>query len=87
MLKLIGIVSTVITYLLALSEDGEEIYQCRVPASSTMAPRGAVCNLTAVQRTTIQSLLAERNASCSYNMTVASFEQGYGQNASLQLSV
>eukprot|EP01050_Picozoa_sp_SAG11_P026676 SAG11_NODE_6478_length_1305_cov_2.220564_2_plen_78_part_00 len=72
MFKLIGAVSTVIAYLLTLSADAEEIYQCRMPASSTTAPGGAVCSLTAVQKTTIQSLLAERNASCSYNMTVAS---------------
>lgn len=31
---------------------------------------------TAVQKTTIQSLLAARNASCSYNMTVASVLEG-----------
>ena len=72
MFKLIGAVSIVIAYLLTLSEDAEEIFQCRMPASSTTAPGGVVCNLTAVQKTTIQSLLAERNASCSYNMTVAS---------------
>jgi hypothetical protein len=41
-------------------------------AQDTTTAGGAVYNLTAVQKTTIQSLLAERNASCSYNMTVAS---------------
>ena len=31
-----------------------------------------VCDLTVVQKATVRSVLAERNESCSYNMTVAS---------------
>ena len=73
MFKLIGVVSTVITYLLTFSADAEEIYQCHMPESSTTAPGGgAMCDLTVMQKTIIKSLLADRNSSCSYNMTVAS---------------
>ena len=68
MFKLTGALSTVIAYLLTLSEDAEEIED----TEATTALGGAMCDLTAVQKTTIQSLLAERNANCSYNMTVAS---------------
>eukprot|EP01043_Picozoa_sp_COSAG02_P064089 COSAG02_NODE_9268_length_2272_cov_1.151334_2_plen_467_part_00 len=60
--KLISTLSTVISYLLVLADD----------VATNTAAGGAMCDLTAVQKATVRSVLAERNESCSYNMTVAS---------------
>jgi hypothetical protein len=53
--------STIVTALLAFSTP-----------STTMSEIGHVCELTAVQASTIQSLLADRNATCIMNMTIGS---------------
>ena len=61
-LKLVTALSTVIGYLLVLADT----------TTNNTAVGDMVCDLTAVQKATVRSVLAERNESCSYNMTVAS---------------
>ena len=61
-LKLVAALSTVVGYLLVLADD--------VDTNNTVGDM--VCDLTAVQKSMVRSVLAERNESCSYNMTVAS---------------
>ena len=61
-LKLVAALSTVVGYLLVLADT----------TTSDIAVGDMVCDLTVVQKATIRSVLAERNESCSYNMTVAS---------------
>ena len=62
-LKLAAAVSTVVGYILVLADDF---------ATSDIAAGDAMCDLTAVQKSMVRSMLAERNESCTYNMTVAS---------------
>ena len=61
-IKLVAGLSTVVGYLLVLAET----------TTTDTAVGDMVCDLTAVQKATVRSVLAERNESCSYNMTVAS---------------
>ena len=61
-LKLVAAISTVVGYLLVLADT----------TTSDIAVEEMVCDLTAVQKATVRSVLAERNESCSYNMTLAS---------------
>ena len=62
-LKLVSVLSTVIGYLLVLADD---------VAIDTTVVGDMVCDLTTVQKSMVRSMLAERNESCAYNMTVAS---------------
>ena len=49
----------------------EAVDQCRGGALGAGAEAsGAQCDLSAAQVGTVQGMLQERNASCSYNMTV-----------------
>lgn len=61
-LKLVATLSSVVGYVLVLADD----------VATNIAAGDTVCDLTAVQKATVRSVLAERNESCSYNMTVAS---------------
>ena len=61
-LKLVTALSTVVGYILVRADD--------VATDSVVGDM--VCDLTAVQKSMVRSMLAERNESCSYNMTVAS---------------
>ena len=60
--KLVATLSTVVGYLLVLADD----------VVTDTAVGDMVCDLTAVQKSMVRSMLAERNESCAYNMTVAS---------------
>ena len=61
-IKLVAGLSTVVGYLLVLADT----------TTIDTAVGDMVCDLTTVQKATVRSVLAERNESCSYNMTVAS---------------
>lgn len=61
-LKLVAALSTVVGYLLVLADT----------TTSDIAVGDMVCDLTAVQKSMVRSVLQERNESCTYNMTVAS---------------
>ena len=57
--KLFSMLSTIVTALLAFSPQ-------------ETAPGSTMCTLDKVQITAIQALLAQRNTTCSYNVSLAS---------------